>query len=131
MKTVNELVNVLSEKFQFVSRLERVNCQGNAYAEAYKFNHLVTVCGCPFLLSITVGRFYRDGSIYFDVADRFSGYPFSDFNMNDYADYVSYVTGKSAAACKRMAPALKREIEAVDRYLFDLFKSFDHVLEAA
>ena len=131
MKTVNELVEMLSKNFKGGTRNEHIGFDGKPYAEEYKFIHHVEVCGYEFPIAISTKRFYRDGMTYYSVEDYYSGYPFSDFNREDYADFISFVTKKSLPASKRMVSVVKKEIEAAEKYLFDLYKSFGHVLEAA
>lgn len=131
MKTVNELVEMLSKNFNGGTRHEHIGSDGKPYAEEYKFIYHVAVCGYEFPIAISIKRFYRTGQVFFSVEDYYSGYPFSDFNREDYADFISFVTKKSLPASKRMVSAVKKEIEAAEKYLIDLYESFGHVSQAA
>lgn len=126
-----ELVEVLSKKYEFISREECKDVNGQPRGEQCRLKCNVLVDGYNFPLVVVVDHYYRSGMVLSFVGEYNCGYPMADFDDNDYVRIIHEVTGLPEKICCSMLPLVKEKMEDVserlEEYLAEFIEASKHV----
>ena len=121
-----EVVEMLSKKYEFVSREEKCTIYGQAYGEFCRVKCSIPVGKYDFPLGIVVDHSYRSDMVSYHVGEYNSGYPVSDFDDKDYIRLINLVTGLPIDKCADMVQLVQDEMEQVAT---DLEEYMDELIE--
>ena len=126
-----EVVEVLSKKYELVSREEKKNVYGQPIGEECIVKCSVPVKGYDFLLGIVVDRSYRSDMVQYVVGEYRSMYPLTDFDDHDYVHLIRDVAALMEEECVFLAPMVKEAMEdaseQLEDYLDELIESCKHM----